>query len=82
MKIGNFEIVRSKAVSFSWFWHRLTLKQNPPIYHWLWFTYGLHERPTKHAPDEVESAASVIISPTSEVSSSEADSTPTTTQVM
>ncbi len=37
---------------------------------------------TKHAPDVVESAASVSISTTSEVSASEADSTPATTQVM
>jgi len=39
-------------------------------------------RPTKHAPDVVDSAASVSISPASEVSASEADSTPATTQVM
>ncbi len=39
-------------------------------------------RPTKHAPDVVESAASVSISTTSEVSASEADSSPATTQVM
>ena len=39
-------------------------------------------RPTKHAPDVVESTASVSISPASEVSASEADSTHTTTQVM
>lgn len=39
-------------------------------------------RPTKHAPDAVESAASVSISPTSEVSALQADSTPATTQVM
>lgn len=38
--------------------------------------------PTKHAPDVVESAASVGISPTSEVSASEAESNPATTQVM
>ena len=37
---------------------------------------------TKHAPDVVESAASVSISTASEVSASEADSTPATTQVM
>lgn len=37
---------------------------------------------TKHAPDVVDSAASVSISPASEVSASEADSTPVTTQVM
>ena len=37
---------------------------------------------TKHAPDVVESAASVSISPASEVSASEAESTPATTQVM
>jgi len=36
----------------------------------------------KHAPDVVESAASVSISNTSEVSASKADSTPATTQVM
>ena len=35
----------------------------------------------KHAPDVVESAASVSISPASEVSASEAESTPATTQV-
>ena len=39
-------------------------------------------RPTKHAPDVVESAASVSISHASEVSASEAESTPSTTQVM
>jgi len=39
-------------------------------------------RPTKHAPDVVESAASSEISTTSEVSASEADSSPATTQVM
>jgi len=38
--------------------------------------------PTKHAPDVVESAASVGIFPASEVSASEAESTPATTQVM
>lgn len=38
--------------------------------------------PTKHAPDVVESAASVSIPTASEVSVSEADSTPATTQVM
>jgi hypothetical protein len=37
---------------------------------------------TKHAPDAVESAASVGIFPASEVSASEAGSTPATTQVM
>ena len=42
-----------------------------------------HERNlTKHAPDVVESAASVSTSPASEVSASEAESTPATTQVM
>lgn len=45
-------------------------------------TAELERRRTKHAPDVVESAASVIISPASEVSASEADSTPATTQVM
>ena len=39
-------------------------------------------RPTKHAPDVVESAASSEISTASEVSASEADSSPATTQVM
>ena len=38
--------------------------------------------PTKHAPDVVESAASVSISTASEVSASKADSSPATTQVM
>lgn len=38
--------------------------------------------PTKHAPDVVESVASSDILPASEVSASEADSTPATTQVM
>ncbi len=38
--------------------------------------------PTKHAPDVVDSAASVSIFPASEASASEADSTPATTQVM
>ena len=38
--------------------------------------------PTKHAPDVVDSAASVSISPALEVSASEAESTPATTQVM
>ncbi len=42
----------------------------------------LEERLTKHAPDVVESTASVGVSPASEVSASEADSTPATTQVM
>lgn len=37
---------------------------------------------TKHAPDVVDSAASVSISIASEVSASEVDSTPATTQVM
>lgn len=37
---------------------------------------------TKHAPDVVESVASVSISTASEVSASEADSSPATTQVM
>jgi glycine/serine hydroxymethyltransferase len=44
--------------------------------------FGQVSRPTKHAPDVVESAASVSIPPASEVSASEADSTPATTQVM
>ncbi len=39
-------------------------------------------RPTKHAPDVVESAASISISTASEVSAPEAESTPATTQVM
>ena len=39
-------------------------------------------RPTKHAPDVVESAASSDISPASEVSASDGDSNPATTQVM
>ena len=39
-------------------------------------------RLTKHAPDVVDSAASVSISPASEVSTSQAESTPATTQVM
>lgn len=39
-------------------------------------------RPTQHAPDVVESAASVSIFPASEVSALEADTTPATTQVM
>jgi hypothetical protein len=43
---------------------------------------ALARNPTKHAPDVVESAASVSILPASEVSASEADSTPSTTQVM
>ena len=43
---------------------------------------GFGSRLTKHAPDVVESAASVSISPASEVSASEAESTPATTQVM
>ena len=38
--------------------------------------------PTKYAPDAGESAASVSISPASEVPASEAESNPTTTQVM
>lgn len=37
---------------------------------------------TQRAPDVVESAASVSIFPASEVSASESDSTPATTQVM
>ena len=45
-------------------------------------TLCLWPRPTKHAPDAVDSAASSDISTTSEVSASEADSTPATTQVM
>ena len=39
-------------------------------------------RPTKHAPDVVESAASSDISPTPEVSVLQAESTPAPTQVM
>ena len=39
-------------------------------------------RPTKHAPDVVESEASSDIYRTSEVSASEAEPTPATTQVM
>lgn len=35
-------------------------------------------RPTKHAPDVVDSVASVSIPPASEVSASEANSTPAT----
>ena len=45
-------------------------------------TLCLFRRPTKHAPDVVESAASVSISHASEVSASEAESNPATTQVM
>lgn len=40
MKILNIEIVKSKAVKFSWLPHRLTLKCNPTIYHWFWFAFG------------------------------------------
>lgn len=43
-----------------------------------WFRAHL----TKHAPEVVESAASISIPTASEVSASEADSSPATTQVM
>jgi hypothetical protein len=33
----------SKAVRFSWKWARLTLKVNPPIYHWLWFSFSYYD---------------------------------------
>jgi hypothetical protein len=56
--------------SFAWTSHGRVGKAHPPC------------RPKKHAPDVVESAASVSISPSSEVSASEADSNPATTQVM
>ena len=48
----------------------------------FWSLVLLESRPTKHAPDVVESAASSDISPASEVSALEAGSTPATTQVM
>jgi len=44
--------------------------------------YWLSRRPTKHAPDVVDSGVSNDISPASEVPASEAESTPATTQVM
>lgn len=43
--------------------------------------FGQVSRPTKHAPDVVESDALNSIFHTSEVSASEAESTPATTQV-
>lgn len=36
-------VVISKAVRFSWKFKRLTLKKNPAVYHWLWFSFGLKE---------------------------------------
>jgi len=36
----NPEICISKVVKFHWLPHRLTLKCNPPIYHWFWFTFS------------------------------------------
>lgn len=76
MKIGGFEIVRSKAVPFSWHWHRLTLKHNPPIYHWLWFTYGLHERPTTGAVDLGDSSALEVDSTPEVLSAGQGESHP------
>lgn len=38
----KFNICISKAVRFNWKLHRLTLKDNPPIYHWLWFTFSYY----------------------------------------
>jgi hypothetical protein len=42
IKLGKktFEVVKSRVVRFSWKPHRLTMKYNPPIYHWFWFTYS------------------------------------------
>ena len=80
--------IRSLTISI-WKSPRQWLKFN--FYNWLHWQIGAVEimwhrlpsrRPTKHAPDVVESAASVSIFPASEVPASEADSTPATTQVM
>uniref|UniRef100_A0A6M3XBK2 Uncharacterized protein n=1 Tax=viral metagenome TaxID=1070528 RepID=A0A6M3XBK2_9ZZZZ len=37
-------ICRSMVVRFSWKPHRLTLKSNPAIYHWLWYTFSFDRR--------------------------------------
>lgn len=44
IKIGKntLTFVKSKVVRFHWDFHRLTLKKNPPIYHWLWFTFSFY----------------------------------------
>ena len=42
MKICNIVIVKSKAVRFSWKIHRLTISKPHPIYHWLWFAFGIY----------------------------------------
>ena len=44
MRIGKFEIVKNKACRFSWKPHRLTLKSNPPIYHWFWCAFGFDQK--------------------------------------
>lgn len=35
------EITKNSLVRFSWKFKRLTLRQNPPIYHWLWFNIAI-----------------------------------------
>lgn len=62
---------------------RISFFNHPGGYElWLWCFWLFMPHLTKHAPDVVDSVASVSISPASEVSASEADSTPATTQVM
>jgi hypothetical protein len=39
----TFTICKSQAVPFSLKWKRLTLQSNPPIYHWLWFTFSFYD---------------------------------------
>lgn len=43
MRHFHIGICISKAVRFSWKFKRLTLKKNPPIYHWLWFTMWAYD---------------------------------------
>ena len=37
-------LCRVKEVRFSWLPHRLTLKYDPPIYHWLWFNFYMDNK--------------------------------------
>lgn len=33
--------MKSKYVKFGYLPRRLTMEHNPPIYTWLWFTFGI-----------------------------------------
>lgn len=36
----HFGICKSAVEGFSWKLYRLTLKDDPAVYHWLWFNFS------------------------------------------